>query len=88
MIRDYLRQLLDRRNARYRPISRARLDEALALAGESGIHVWDYLTALPCKDRIDRIVTMDTHDRHAHFTALARVENPLGVWASAGQPLG
>jgi hypothetical protein len=31
---------------------------------------------------------MDPHYRHAHFTALAAVENPLGIWASEGQPLG
>ena len=87
MARDYLWQILSRRNARYRPISRARLEEALALAAESGIHIWDYLVALPCKERLDRIVTMDPHYRHPHFGRLARVDNPLGLWASEGQPL-
>ena len=88
MVRDYLRQILGRRNARYRPVSRARLEEALALAAESGIHIWDYLVALPCRERLDRIVTMDPHYRHPHFSGLARVDNPLGLWASERQPLG
>jgi hypothetical protein len=84
----YLQQVLGRRNARFRTLSRPLLEEALSRTAESGIHVWDYLVVLPWKGRVDRILTMDPHYRHAHFTALAAVENPLGIWASEGQPLG
>ena len=88
LVRDYLRAILSRRNTRFRPATRTHVDQALTLSAESGIHVWDYLVVLPWRGRVDRILTMDPHYRHAHFGAIARVENPLGLWRTEGQPLG
>jgi hypothetical protein len=85
--RDYLLELLGSRRSRLRTLSRRGLTRALNLSAESGIHVWDYLVALPWEGEIDRLVTMDPHYRHPHFSELAPVENPLGLWRHEGQPL-
>lgn len=84
---DYLVQLLADRRSRFRPASRRHVTQALALSVESGIHVWDYLVALPWMGDMDRLITMDPHYRHAHFSARCAVENPLGLWRHEGQPL-
>jgi len=87
VVRDYLHAILARRHTRFRPATRSHVDEALSLSAESGVHVWDYLVVLPWRGRIDRVITMDPHYRHAHFGTLARIENPLGLWRTEGQPL-
>jgi hypothetical protein len=85
--RDYLLELLSSRRSRLRTLPRRGLIRALNLSAESGIHVWDYLVALPWEGEIDRLVTMDPHYRHPHFAELAPVENPLGLWRHEGQAL-
>jgi hypothetical protein len=87
LVARYLRQVLGRRNVRFRDGGRLRTLAAIERSAASGVHVWDYLVALPWEGEIDRIVTMDPHYRHAHFTGLARVENPLGLWRTEGEPL-
>jgi hypothetical protein len=87
LVARYLRQVLGRRNVRFRDGGRPRTLAALERSAASGIHVWDYLVVLPWERAIDRIVTMDPHYRHPHFTTLARVENPLGLWRTEGEPL-
>ena len=87
LVAGYLRQVFGRRNVRFRKGGRRQTLAAVERSALSGIHVWDYLVALPWEGEIDRIVTMDPHYRHAHFTALARVENPLGLWRTEGEPL-
>jgi hypothetical protein len=85
--RDYLLEILASRRSRYRTLGRDQLRRALGLSAESGVHVWDYLVALPWAGEIDRLLTMDPHYRHPHFATIGRVENPLGLWRHEGQPL-
>jgi predicted nucleic acid-binding protein len=53
------------------------VDEAFALSAESGIHIYDYMVALPLRYLVNVIYTADEHFGHAHFQAIARIENPL-----------
>lgn len=46
----------------------------------SGIHIYDYLSALPLKGIITEIFSADDHFQHEHFKAIAKVINPLTPW--------
>ncbi len=46
----------------------------------SGIHVYDYLVALPLQGIVTAIVSADDHFQHHDFQAVAPVTNPLAPW--------
>lgn len=46
----------------------------------SGIHVYDYLVALPLKGIVTAIYSADDHFLHPDFQAVAPVTNPLSPW--------
>lgn len=46
----------------------------------SGIHVYDYLVAVPLQGTITAIYSADDHFQHADFQAIAPVTNPLSPW--------
>jgi len=46
----------------------------------SGIHIYDYLTALPLKGMITEIFSADDHFQHKDFKEIAKVTNPLSPW--------
>ncbi len=46
----------------------------------SGIHLYDYLTALPLKGIVSQIFSADDHFQHQHFKSIAQVINPLSPW--------
>ena len=54
--------------------------ECLDRSSRSGIHVYDYLVALPLRGQIDRIFSGDDHFLHPDFTSIAPVENPVAPW--------
>ena len=47
---------------------------------DSGIHVYDYLVALPLKGTVVTFYSADDHFQHKDFTEIAVVENPLDPW--------
>lgn len=61
-------------------VTRSIVREAMRLSGESGIHVYDYLVALPLRGVVDRLYSADDHFLHPHFTSIAPVENPVAPW--------
>ena len=46
----------------------------------SGIHVYDYLVALPLKGMVTILYSADDHFQHKDFSEIAPVENPLDRW--------
>ena len=46
----------------------------------SGIHIYDYLVALPLKNIVTEIYSADDHFQHPDFTEIAPVTNPLHPW--------
>lgn len=46
----------------------------------SGIHIYDYLSALPLKGIVTEMFSADDHFQHKHFKAIARVTNSLSPW--------
>lgn len=46
----------------------------------SGIHIYDYLVALPLKNIVTEIFSADDHFQHQDFKDLAKVTNPLYSW--------
>ena len=46
----------------------------------SGIHIYDYLVALPLKDIVTEIFSADDHFQHQDFKDLAKVTNPVYPW--------
>lgn len=54
--------------------------EAFGLSGDSGIHMYDYMVALPLRSLVQVIYTADEHFGHAHFQGIAAIRNPLS-WA-------
>lgn len=46
----------------------------------SGIHIYDYLVALPLKGIITEIFSADDHFHHKDFQEIAKVTNPLYPW--------
>lgn len=63
-----------------RDVSSAAVFECFDLSSQSGIHIYDYLVALPLKGVVDRIYSADDHFQHPHFAAIAPVENPVAPW--------
>lgn len=61
-------------------IDDAALQTCGAMSLASGIHIYDYLVALPLKGLVDRIYSADDHFQHPHFTSIAPVENPVAPW--------
>ncbi|MBU0566945.1 hypothetical protein KJ693_06550 [bacterium] len=47
---------------------------------DSGIHIYDYLVALPLKGMVSKIYSADAHLQHQDFKEIAEVENPLFPW--------
>jgi len=77
--------ILDRKDTIFRAITPDLLMRAMDRSAASGIHVSDYLTALPFEDTLDVIYTMDPHYQHPTFVSLGRIENPLEIWRSEDQ---
>jgi predicted nucleic acid-binding protein len=46
----------------------------------SGIHIYDYLVALPLKNIVTEIYSADDHFQHPDFKEIAPVINPLHPW--------
>jgi len=46
----------------------------------SGIHIYDYLVAIPLKGLINEIFSADDHFQHEDFQKIAKVNNPLSPW--------
>lgn len=46
----------------------------------SGIHIYDYLVALPLKNIVTEIYSADDHFQHQDFKEIAAVTNPLHPW--------
>jgi len=46
----------------------------------SGIHIYDYLVALPLKGVVTEIFSADDHFQHQDFKEIATVTNPLSPW--------
>ena len=46
----------------------------------SGIHIYDYLVAIPLKGIINEIFSADDHFQHEDFQEIAKVNNPLSPW--------
>lgn len=63
-----------------REIPVATVFECFRLSAQSGIHIYDYLVAVPLRGIADRIYSGDDHFQHPHFTAIAPVENPVAPW--------
>lgn len=62
------------------PVDDAALRSCVEASFQSGIHIYDYLVALPLKGIVNRIFSADDHFQHPHFTAIAPVENPVAPW--------
>ena len=67
------------------PCSVEVTQQAFTLSKESGIHIWDYLVALPLRGLVQVIYTADRHFEHEHFQNIARIENPLSWVVCEGQ---
>lgn len=46
----------------------------------SGIHIYDYLVALPLTNLVAEIFSADDHFQHQDFKEIAKVTNPLHPW--------
>ncbi len=46
----------------------------------SGIHIYDYLVALPLKGIVSEIFSADDHFQHHDFKEISTVINPLNPW--------
>lgn len=46
----------------------------------SGIHIYDYLVAIPLKGMVNEIFSADDHFQHKDFKQIAKVSNPLFPW--------
>jgi predicted nucleic acid-binding protein len=68
------------------PCSAQVTHEAFALSNESGIHIYDYLVALPLRGLIAVFYTADEHFLHPHFQKVATVQNPLSWVMTEGRP--
>jgi len=75
-IRDALYELFWSGSCQVAPCSIQISQEASKLSMESGIHVYDYLVALPLRGLVEVIYTADEHFDHSHFQEIARIENP------------
>jgi predicted nucleic acid-binding protein len=67
------------------PCTNALVGEAFRLSRQSGIHIYDYMVALPLRGLIQVIYTADQHFEHEHFRMVARVVNPLSWTMSEGR---
>jgi len=67
------------------PCSLEVTQQAFTLSTKSGIHIWDYLVALPLQGLVEVIYTADKHFEHEHFQDIARIENPLSWVMCEGQ---
>lgn len=63
-----------------REVSALAVFDSFALSCRSGLHIYDYLVALPLKGVVERIYSADDHFQHPHFTSIAPVENPVAPW--------
>lgn len=61
-------------------LSSSDTKECLSKSINSGIHVYDYLVAIPLKGLINRIYSADDHFQQQDFTNIAEVVNPLSPW--------
>ena len=46
----------------------------------SGIHIYDYLVAIPLKGIVTKIYSADDHFQHKDFKEIAEVINPVSPW--------
>lgn len=75
-----IRDIMKSKNIILKNVTIEDIKQSLFLSKESGIHVWDFLVAIPCRDEIEVIYTMDKHFKDKSFKKIARIENPIGKW--------
>jgi len=61
-------------------LTKQHVSKAAKMSFSSGIHIYDYLVALPLEGIVTEIFSADDHFQHSHFTRIARIINPLEPW--------
>lgn len=56
------------------------LDVCFEKSLASGIHIYDYLVAIPLEGIVTEIFSADDHFQHEDFQRVAKVKNPLFPW--------
>jgi len=67
------------------PVDVTHVAAGSQLSSASGVHLWDYLVALPVAPHVSTIYSCDRHFQHEDFKRLCTVENPLGWETVEGQ---
>jgi len=62
------------------PVNMNHLEISFNKSLTSGIHIYDYLVALPLKGVVTEIYSADDHFQHPDFKEIAPVTNPLHPW--------
>lgn len=84
-IRDGLYRLFHTPKCRIVACTDDLVGEAFRLSKQSGIHIYDYMVALPLRGLVQVIYTADSHFENEHFQQIARVVNPLSWVMCEGQ---
>lgn len=84
-IRDALYDLFATAKCQVVPHEYPLIGEALTMSQASGIHIYDYIVALPLRGLVGTFYTADRHFDHPHFRAMFNVVNPLSWVMREGQ---